>query len=111
MAAQLTRVVTRAFGAADIHFHRPIGDWRTPCATLATTLIEDGATAIEVMGLLGYASLATTRRYRATRADQLRTAVRAYPARPNSLLRCTEPGPPARRIHPRWRAAGAGGVG
>ena len=79
-SAQLTRIVTRAYRAAGINSHRPEGALVHALRhTFATTLIENGATAIEVMGLLGHASLSTTQRYLATRPDHLRTAIRALP--------------------------------
>ncbi|MGB7980342.1 MAG: FAD-dependent oxidoreductase, partial [Candidatus Nanopelagicales bacterium] len=63
-SAQLTRIVTRAYRAAGINSHRPEGALVHALRhTFATTLIENGATAIEVMGLLGHASLSTTQRY------------------------------------------------
>lgn len=77
---QLTRIVQRAYRAAGINSHRPTGALVHALRhTFATTLIENGATAIEVMGLLGHASLSTTQRYLATRPDQLRAAVAANP--------------------------------
>lgn len=79
-SAQLTRIVQRAYRAAGINSHRPPGALVHALRhTFATTLLENGATAIEVMGLLGHASLSTTQRYLATRPDHLRTAVGALP--------------------------------
>jgi integrase/recombinase XerC len=45
--------------------------------TFATRLAEDGASAAEIMGLLGHASLATTQGYIDVTADQRRAAARA----------------------------------
>jgi site-specific recombinase XerD len=45
--------------------------------TFATRLAEDGATASEIMWLLGHASLATSQNYIDVTADQRRAAVRA----------------------------------
>ncbi|MGB8021512.1 MAG: hypothetical protein WCF04_09820, partial [Candidatus Nanopelagicales bacterium] len=42
-------------------------------------MIENGATAMEVMGLFGHAGLATTQRYPTTRHNHLRVAVAANP--------------------------------
>lgn len=86
---QLARLVERAYRAAGINSHRPPGALVHALRhTFATALIENGATAIEVMGLLGHASLQTTQRYLATRPDQLRDAVRSNPV----YSRLPEPG-------------------
>jgi integrase/recombinase XerD len=77
---QLAHIVERAYRAAGINSHRPPGALVHALRhTFATRLIENGATAIEVMGLLGHSSLATTQRYLSTRPDHLRSAVAANP--------------------------------
>lgn len=77
---QLAHLVQRAYRAAGINSHRPTGALVHALRhTFATTLIENGATAIEVMTLLGHSSLATTQRYLATRPDHLRQAIAANP--------------------------------
>jgi integrase len=53
--------------------------------TFATRLAEDGATAVEIMRLLGHASLATSQNYIDSTADQQRAAVLAN--RTNAVLR------------------------
>ncbi|MGB8020007.1 MAG: tyrosine-type recombinase/integrase [Candidatus Nanopelagicales bacterium] len=79
-SAQLAHLVERAYRAAGINSHRPTGALVHALRhTFATSLLENGATAIEVMGLLGHASLATTQRYLTTRPDHLRGAVAANP--------------------------------
>lgn len=78
--SQLGYIVQRAYRAAGINSHRPAGALVHALRhTFATTLLENGTTAVELMGLLGHASLATTQRYLATRPDHLRTAVAANP--------------------------------
>lgn len=77
---QLTYLVQRAYRAAGINSQRPPGALVHALRhTFATSLLENGASAVEVMGLLGHASLQTTQRYLATRPDQLRAAVRSNP--------------------------------
>ncbi len=77
---QLTYLVQRAYRAAGINSQRPPGTLVHALRhTFATSLLENGASAVEVMGLLGHASLQTTQRYLATRPDQLRAAVRSNP--------------------------------
>ncbi len=79
--SQLEYLVTKAYTAAGINSHRPPGALIHALRhTFATRLIENGVTAVELMGLLGHASLQTTQRYVATRPDHLRTAVAANPA-------------------------------
>ena len=78
---QLSYLVTKAYTAAGINSHRPPGALIHALRhTFATRLIENGVSAIELMGLLGHASLQTTQRYVATRPDHLRSAVAANPA-------------------------------
>ncbi|MGV1004967.1 MAG: tyrosine-type recombinase/integrase [Candidatus Nanopelagicales bacterium] len=77
---QLTYLTQRAFRQAAINANRPSGALVHALRhTFATTLLENGASAVEVMGLLGHASLATTQRYLATRPEYLRSAVAANP--------------------------------
>ena len=78
---QLSYLVTKAYTTAGINSHRPPGALIHALRhTFATRLIENGVSAIELMGLLGHASLQTTQRYVATRPDHLRSAVTANPA-------------------------------
>ncbi len=77
---QLEYLVKKAYTAAGINSHRPPGALIHALRhTFATRLIENGVSALEVMGLLGHASLQTTQRYVATRPDHLRSAVAANP--------------------------------
>lgn len=92
-SAQLAHLVERAYRAAGINGHRPSGALIHALRhTFATRLIENGATAIEVMGLLGHSSLSTTQRYLSTRPDHLRSAVAANPV----LARMANPATAAR---------------
>ena len=78
---QLSYLVTKAYTTAGINSHRPPGALIHALRhTFATRLIENGVSAVELMGLLGHASLQTTQRYVATRPDHLRAAVAANPA-------------------------------
>lgn len=78
---QLSYLVTKAYTTAGINSHRPPGALIHALRhTFATRLIENGVSAVELMGLLGHASLQTTQRYVATRPDHLRSAVTANPA-------------------------------
>lgn len=78
---QLSYLVTKAYTTAGINSHRPPGALIHALRhTFATRLIENGVSAVELMGLLGHASLQTTQRYVATRPDHLRSAVAANPA-------------------------------
>ena len=77
---QLAHLVERAYRAAGINTRRPEGALVHALRhTFATSLIEHGASLVEVQQLLGHASLATTQIYLATRPDQLRGAVAANP--------------------------------
>lgn len=77
---QLEYMVKKAYTAAGINSHRPPGALIHALRhTFATRLVENGVSAVEVMGLLGHASLQTTQRYVATRPDHLRSAVTANP--------------------------------
>jgi site-specific recombinase XerD len=77
---QLAHLVERAYRAAGINTRRPEGSLVHALRhTFATSLIEHGASLVEVQQLLGHASLATTQIYLATRPDQLRGAVAANP--------------------------------
>ncbi len=77
---QLEYFVRKAYSAAGINSHRPPGALIHALRhTFATRLVENGVSAVEVMGLLGHASLQTTQRYVATRPDHLRSAVAANP--------------------------------
>ena len=77
---QLAYFVSKAYSAAGISGHRPPGALIHALRhTFATRLVENGVSAVEVMGLLGHASLQTTQRYVATRPDHLRSAVAANP--------------------------------
>jgi len=88
---QLAWLVERAYRAAGINARRPEGSLVHALRhTFATSLVENGASLVEVQQLLGHASLATTQIYLATRPDQLRGAVAANPL--NARL---HPGPPA----------------
>ena len=88
---QLAHLVERAYRAAGINTRRPEGSLVHALRhTFATSLLEHGASLVEVQQLLGHASLATTQIYLATRPDQLRGAVAANPL--NTQL---HPGPPA----------------
>ncbi|MBK6763410.1 MAG: site-specific integrase [Micrococcales bacterium] len=78
---QLEYFVRKAYSTAGINSHRPPGALIHALRhTFATRLVENGVSAVEVMGLLGHASLQTTQRYIATRPDHLRSAVAANPA-------------------------------
>jgi integrase/recombinase XerD len=93
---QLAHLVERAYRAAGINTRRPEGSLVHALRhTFATSLIEHGASLVEVQQLLGHASLATTQIYLATRPDQLRTAVAANPIntqlQPDTPTHQTEP--------------------
>lgn len=78
---QLEYFVRKAYSAAGINSHRPPGALIHALRhTFATRLVENGVSAVEVMGLLGHASLHTTQQDIATRPDHLRSAVAANPA-------------------------------
>ena len=78
---QLSYLVTKAYTTAGINSHRPPGALIHALRhTFATRLIENGVSAVELMGLLGHASLQTTQRYVATRPDHLRSAIAANPS-------------------------------
>lgn len=88
--SQLEHLVRRAYRAAGINAHRPPGALIHALRhTFATRLIENGVNAVEVMELLGHASLSTTQRYLATQQQHLRTAVTANP-----IYSTLEPPPP-----------------
>lgn len=79
-ANQLAHLVKRAYRAAGINSRRPPGALVHALRhTFATSLIENGASVVEVQQLLGHASLATTQAYLTTRPEHLRSAVAGNP--------------------------------
>ncbi len=78
--SQLEHLVRRAYKAAGVNSARQKGALIHALRhTFATRLVENGASAVEVMELLGHASLQTTQRYLTTRPDHLRAAIAANP--------------------------------
>lgn len=78
---QLEHIVRRAYKAAGINSQREKGALIHALRhTFATRLVENGASLVEVMELLGHSSLQTTQRYLKTRPDHLRSAIAANPA-------------------------------
>jgi integrase/recombinase XerD len=79
--AMLAYMTLRAFRAAGIEKQRKPGALIHALRhSFATSLVENGVSARELMDLLGHESMATTQRYVSTRPDLLRYAVAANPA-------------------------------
>ncbi len=77
---QLSHLVRRAYRAAGINSRRAPGALVHALRhTFATSLVENGTNPVEIMALLGHASLQTTQRYLATRPEHLRDSVRSNP--------------------------------
>jgi site-specific recombinase XerD len=73
-------LVHRAYRAAGIDSQRAAGAMTHALRhTFATRLVENGASAVELMDLLGHGSLQTSQRYLSTRPENLRAAARSNP--------------------------------
>lgn len=76
----LNHLVHRAYRAAGIDSERAVGSMTHALRhSFATRLVENGASAMELMDLLGHESLQTSQRYLSTRPENLRAATRSNP--------------------------------